>query len=653
MAAPLIFGGPAGTVGADEPARRAAWTVMVYAAGDCDLEPETLDNVEEMMEMGSDDKLNIIVLLDRSPKGEPAEADAKDKDDDDAKDDDDEEEDENEGYTNRGIGNLGDWSGAKLLRVEEGHLHEVADWGDTNAGDPAVLQRFIRTAASRYPADRYALIVSDHGSGWTGVCYDDGSNDSLSLNEVMAALKGAERETGRLELLGFDACLMGNLEVSEALAPFARTLVASEELVPGAGWNYVPLIRSLKRHPESDGRALGEVIADSFRDYFSKADRASGHGVTLSVIDPAAMRGVEDAMGALSRALAAELQRGGVEAWNRVARARARTLQFGGEGDDSWLFDLVHLAEELRGQFPDSAVSKAADAVTRAARGAVLHNVRGKDRTHANGLSIFFPPDSKTLKGDDSNSYLALNVARQGLWLPFLAQFTTLAQGQEQKPALGELRADGALVDDERNVTIKCKLSDDAEQAALAIARKEGNRHVIIARESITSDDSNNLDQEFSGSCYTLTNGKQQVTCPILDWQDPDSDDSPSIAEVPVQIRRSGKKEWHDATLVFDVDTDADEIAGELVRVYTTSRSRIWELKLRPGDSIRPLQEVIDGSGNPKRVAAADAPIFVVKDPKDLGIGYAPLDPGSYELGFLASDLGGHLEHQFIDIKVK
>ena len=399
---------PQELVQAEEPAARASWTVMVYSAADCNLEEEMVSNLEEMMEIGGDAKLNIIVLADRSPKGEKEEdADKDDKDADkndaDKNDDDQADEGDSSGYTNRGVGNLGNWVGGKLLRIDADHLHEIEDWGDTNMGDPAVLERFVRTAAKLYPADHYALILSDHGGGWTGACQDESSDDdTLSLNELVRALARSERLTGPLEMLGFDACLMGTLEVTQALAPFSKTFVASEDLVPGTGWNYVPLLRSLKKDPKSTGPSLGEVIADSFRDYFAKADRASGSEVTLSVINPALVQTIDRAVLSLSRSLAVQLQNTGPDAWRRIARRTARTLTFGGDGDDensSSLLDLVHLTQELRKEFPNAPVAAACDAVGEAVRSAWCTTFEARSGYTPTGCRSSFRPISSRSRG--------------------------------------------------------------------------------------------------------------------------------------------------------------------------------------------------------------------------------------------------------------
>ena len=42
----------------------------------------------------------------------------------------------------------------------------------------------------------------------------------------------------KLDLLGFDTCLMSAYEVALQLAPYAEKLLASEETEPGHGWQY-------------------------------------------------------------------------------------------------------------------------------------------------------------------------------------------------------------------------------------------------------------------------------------------------------------------------------------------------------------------------------------------------------------------------------
>ena len=66
------------------------------------------------------------------------------------------------------------------------------------------------------------------------------TGDQLYLNELDAGPGEIRSQTGvdKFELIGMDACLMGQLEVLTALAPHARYAVASQETEPALGWAY-------------------------------------------------------------------------------------------------------------------------------------------------------------------------------------------------------------------------------------------------------------------------------------------------------------------------------------------------------------------------------------------------------------------------------
>jgi hypothetical protein len=61
---------------------------------------------------------------------------------------------------------------------------------------------------------------------------------------------------------------MGNFEVAKAMAPYGHVMVASEELEPGNGWDYTPMLEALNKAPKMDGIGLGHVIVDTYRDSF-------------------------------------------------------------------------------------------------------------------------------------------------------------------------------------------------------------------------------------------------------------------------------------------------------------------------------------------------------------------------------------------------
>ncbi|MCU0861727.1 MAG: clostripain-related cysteine peptidase, partial [Methanomassiliicoccales archaeon] len=217
----------------------ASWTFMVYLDGDNNLEGYGIDDFLEMASVGSNPQVSIVVQFDRSPLT---------------------------GWTG-GSSEYDDWRSTKRFLVESGDRptssYQISDLGEVNMGSQAALQSFLEWGMNSYPANHYALVLWDHGGGWVyGVCSDDtSSGDSLLLPEIRQAITGAQTSTGKtLDLVGFDACLMGMTEVAYEMKDLTDTVVFSEETEPGQGWAYDKILASLVASPTMTSDQLGGVI---------------------------------------------------------------------------------------------------------------------------------------------------------------------------------------------------------------------------------------------------------------------------------------------------------------------------------------------------------------------------------------------------------
>jgi hypothetical protein len=105
------------------------WTFMVYLAGDNNLDGAAVTDLEEMKKVGSTPEVDVVAQVDRSGGGHA---------------------------TNR----------YHLKKGGTLHADAVEGLGETNTGDPDVLESFIRWAMKNYPAKRYLLTLWNHGSGW-------------------------------------------------------------------------------------------------------------------------------------------------------------------------------------------------------------------------------------------------------------------------------------------------------------------------------------------------------------------------------------------------------------------------------------------------------------------------------------------------------
>ncbi|MEO0115629.1 MAG: clostripain-related cysteine peptidase [candidate division WOR-3 bacterium] len=235
------------------------WTIMVYMCGDNGMSPQVYEDLTEMTAVGSTPQVAVIVQVDNLPP------------------------DPN--------------PSTRRYRIEQDSLKLIADLGEKNMADLAVALDFIRYCKSSYPANKYCLILWDHGSGWfpmpkqsqdlvgpqRSIIYDETDGDSIGVTngELNRLLTEVRRILGKkLSLLVMDACLMGGIEVAYEVKDGVEVLVASEALVPLGGLPYSAVLTAVVTQPELTAKEFGQAIVQVYSDYYEGlAD------VTLSAID--------------------------------------------------------------------------------------------------------------------------------------------------------------------------------------------------------------------------------------------------------------------------------------------------------------------------------------------------------------------------------
>lgn len=153
---------------------------------------------------------------------------------------------------------------------------------------PSTLSGFIRWGAENYPADRYILLLWDHGGGPVyGFGYDEFQSfrSSLTIDEMQIALKDGGVY---FDLIGMDCCLMSSLEVCCALYEYCDYTLLSEDFEPGCGWSHKGWLSALANNPAIPTEQLAKVAID---DSIRVAENLSGDndGMTLALIDESYM----------------------------------------------------------------------------------------------------------------------------------------------------------------------------------------------------------------------------------------------------------------------------------------------------------------------------------------------------------------------------
>ena len=141
--------------------------------------------------------------------------------------------------------------------------------GETDCGRPEPLTDFGRYCIESFPADHYALVIWNHGAGWSGVSADENTHHTLEMGDVRGALEGMQaalKSQGkeRVDVLDFDACLMATLEVAYELRNTVDFLASSQDTEPGDGMAYGEYLRWLNTYPEAPPASLAKAMVESY-----------------------------------------------------------------------------------------------------------------------------------------------------------------------------------------------------------------------------------------------------------------------------------------------------------------------------------------------------------------------------------------------------
>lgn len=459
------------------PARE--WTLLVYMVGDNNLSDAAWVDLNEMETVGSSDKLAIAVQAKFSSQ-----------------------------YSNlvppRYQGPTYRFLVQKDADEESvSSLDSAANIGSTNMSDGAALTSFVRWATEAYPAKRTALILWDHGIGFEGGFVDEsaGGNDYLTLKEIAGGIVGSGVH---VDLVGFDACLMGLHEVALAMRGVADWMTASEEIEPGAGYPYDQVLTHLQQTPTLTPQQLGTAIVEEYRSYYAASQRS--RPATQSLMDLSKIGALQDQLAGFANNLSSNLAESRLEVLNTLGSAdllRFRMESLADLGTATAAFGHV-----------TGAVGAAATSLGAAYQnsGVVVSNGSSGSTPAATGLAMFLP--------EPDYSATDLLIYRQETdFLPLQPWYTALANlrnNQSAQPVAGT-----GAIDDFSLVLSWGKTSDSkASEADLDLYVYEPNGDFAVAvngtvsQNGILSGDS--YDTGVSSESYQLKPDHEAGTYIVL-----------------------------------------------------------------------------------------------------------------------------------------
>lgn len=168
--------------------------------------------------------------------------------------------------------------GFKRLMLQKNKIVELVSLGKFDSSSGLVIADFITWARRAFPARRYSLIISSHADGWksssalrNSLIVDDSAEKKGNIIEIAAYIAGAaanfDGSRRPLELLAFDACNMGSIEVAWEFRNCASMTVFSQAMVPAAGFPYGKIVKNITTTGSGklDGETFGRIICEEYR----------------------------------------------------------------------------------------------------------------------------------------------------------------------------------------------------------------------------------------------------------------------------------------------------------------------------------------------------------------------------------------------------
>ena len=263
----------------------------------------------------------------------------------------------------------------------------------SNMEEESTFEDFLRFCKDNYPAEHVMMIVWDHGGGTTGgVCNDFNYMDdgNLAISEMQKAFKNVFGENpGKkpLDILGFDCCLMATLDVAAAFDGYADYLIASEETIPGSGWDYSEIIKTLVNNPQYSPAQFAAAVCNG---YYEKYHRENKEGsLTISITDLNKVEPLVQAYEQLGKDLVKEVAED-PDSFIELAMNAAATENYGGNSRSQGYVNYIDLFGFASG-YSDRLES--AKQVLKTLDDCVIYNSTGAYRSGSYGLSVYYPYD--------------------------------------------------------------------------------------------------------------------------------------------------------------------------------------------------------------------------------------------------------------------
>lgn len=363
-------------------AEKRPWTFITYIAGDNNLEPFINFNIKAMQK-GTNDNVHTLVFANTHRKGEPKVS-------------------------------------RRLVITKQGITQDGPDIPNLDSGDRTTFIKAVKWGMSNYPSDKIAVVLWNHGSGYRflgntiknynnladkesrirmrkdldkGVAYDDTTGNHLTdvdLQQSLATLTAKYKK--EFDIIAFDACLMATAEIAFIIKPYAKYCVASQETIPGTGFDYSRLLQGLNGQ-DLTPQDFAIWMVNAYDAYYQRTSEA----YTLAAINLHALDPVIENIASIAQLLTKNITNSYAVKMISSASSPANCVRF----EEPGYMDLSNFYQNLSKNIPAMQLT-AADKIElkqlltygiNAINQAIINYKNSPKLSKAHGLSIYLPWD--------------------------------------------------------------------------------------------------------------------------------------------------------------------------------------------------------------------------------------------------------------------
>lgn len=284
-----------------------------------------------------------------------------------------------------------------------------------------------------FKKDKNWLSLVDRINKERGIAFNDAAEAYLNnqdlkagLDQIVSSFLGGKK----IEILAMDACHMAMVEIASQVKSAVSIMVASEEVEPGTGYNYQPVLNKFASASLTP-RAFAAHIVECYRQEY----RGVLGDYTQSAVDLSYMDALESDLNKLSLQLIQLIDQGGRQGVLSIREIRFSPL-LTTEFLDTDYIDLGHFLKTITDRAVlysrDPKVGKIwttlgdiAYSASATLSAMTIANCAGPKLPKASGLSIYFPP--RTI----DTSYYKTEFAKVTKWASFLEKFVSKREKSE------------------------------------------------------------------------------------------------------------------------------------------------------------------------------------------------------------------------------